>query len=43
LKTLLPPLAADPAFLGANDFTRFLAAEVPRWAFAVKASGARLD
>jgi tripartite-type tricarboxylate transporter receptor subunit TctC len=34
---------ADPAFLGADDFTRFLATEMPRWADAVKKSGARLD
>ena len=34
---------ADPAFLGAEDFTKFLAAEMPRWADAVKKSGARLD
>ena len=34
---------ADPAFLGADDFARFLAAEMPRWADAVKKSGAKLD
>ncbi len=34
---------ADPAFLGSEDFTRFLAAEMPRWADAVKKSGARMD
>jgi tripartite-type tricarboxylate transporter receptor subunit TctC len=34
---------ADPAFLGSEDFTRFLGAEMPRWADAVKKSGARLD
>jgi tripartite-type tricarboxylate transporter receptor subunit TctC len=34
---------ADPAFLGADDFAKFLATEMPRWANAVKASGARLD
>jgi tripartite-type tricarboxylate transporter receptor subunit TctC len=34
---------ADPAFLGAEDFSRFLAAEMPRWADAVKKSGAKLD
>lgn len=34
---------ADPAFLGADDFSKFLAAEMPRWAQAVKKSGARLD
>ena len=34
---------ADPAFLGADDFARFLAAEMPRWADVVKKSGAKLD
>jgi len=34
---------ADPAFLGAEDFGKFLAAEMPRWADAVKKSGAKLD
>ena len=34
---------ADPAFLGADDFAKFLATEMPRWADAVKQSGARLD
>ena len=34
---------ADPAFLGAEEFARFLAAEMPRWADAVKASGAKVD
>jgi tripartite-type tricarboxylate transporter receptor subunit TctC len=34
---------ADPAFLGSDDFGKFLAAEMPRWAAAVKTSGARLD
>lgn len=34
---------ADPAFLGSEDFARFLTAEMPRWDAAVKASGARLD
>ena len=34
---------ADPAFLASDDFGRFLAAEMPRWAKAVKDSGARLD
>ena len=34
---------ADPAFLGHEDFSRFLAAELPRWALAVKTSGAKLD
>ena len=34
---------ADPAYLGSADFGKFLAAEMPRWAAAVKASGAKLD
>ena len=34
---------ADPAFLGADDFAKFLATEMPRWADAVKMSGAKLD
>ncbi len=34
---------ADPAFLGSADFAKFLAAEMPRWEAAVKASGAKMD
>jgi tripartite-type tricarboxylate transporter receptor subunit TctC len=34
---------ADPAFLDSAGFRRFLEAEMPRWAAAVKASGAQLD
>jgi tripartite-type tricarboxylate transporter receptor subunit TctC len=34
---------ADPAFLGADDFAKYLAAEMPRWAEAVRKSGAKLD
>lgn len=34
---------ADPAFLGADDFASFLAAEMPRWAEVVQKSGAKLD
>ncbi|WP_076997391.1 tripartite tricarboxylate transporter substrate binding protein [Variovorax sp. KK3] len=34
---------ADPAFLGSEEFGRFLATETPRWEKAVKASGARMD
>ena len=34
---------ADPAFLGSDEFALFLAGETPRWAQAVKTSGARLD
>ncbi len=34
---------ADPAFLGADDFAKFLGAEMPKWALAVQKSGAKLD
>ena len=34
---------ADPAFLGAEDFAKFLTAEMPRWADVVLKSGAKLD
>ena len=34
---------ADPAFLGSDDFAKFLAAEMPRWADAAKQSCARMD
>ncbi len=34
---------ADPAFLGADDFRRFLSDEMPRWSEVVKKSGARVD
>ncbi len=34
---------ADPAFLGADDFSKYLAAEMPRWASAVSQSGAKMD
>lgn len=34
---------ADPAFLGRDDFAKFLTNEMPKWAKAVQASGARVD
>ncbi len=34
---------ADPAYLGPDDFTAYLHKETPRWADAVKRSGARID
>lgn len=34
---------ADPAFLGSDEFASFLATEMPRWAEAVKKSGAKVD
>jgi tripartite-type tricarboxylate transporter receptor subunit TctC len=43
LRSRMISQGADPAFLGADDFARFLGAEMPRWAAAVQKSGARLD
>lgn len=43
LRRQMSAQGADPAFLGAEDFSRFLQAQLPRWAEAVKASGTRLD
>jgi tripartite-type tricarboxylate transporter receptor subunit TctC len=34
---------ADPAFLDSDEFGKYLVQETPRWAAAVKTSGARLD
>jgi tripartite-type tricarboxylate transporter receptor subunit TctC len=34
---------ADPAYLNADQFTKFLTTEMPRWARAVKDAGAKLD
>jgi tripartite-type tricarboxylate transporter receptor subunit TctC len=34
---------ADPAYLGADDFAKFLTDELPRWAAVVQKSGAKLD
>jgi tripartite-type tricarboxylate transporter receptor subunit TctC len=34
---------ADPAYLNADQFSKFLAAEMPRWAKVVKQAGAKLD
>jgi tripartite-type tricarboxylate transporter receptor subunit TctC len=34
---------ADPAYLNADQFTKFLAVEMPRWAMAVKEARAKLD
>lgn len=34
---------ADPAFLGADDFAKFLGTELTRWSEVVKKSGAKLD
>ncbi len=43
IKSRMVAQGADPAFLGSDDFAKFLAAEAPRWNQAVSASGARLD
>ena len=43
IKSRMVTQGADPAFLGSEEFGKFLAAETPRWAAAVKASGAKLD
>jgi len=43
VKTRMTSQGADPAFLDSEAFGKFLATETPRWADAVKASGARLD
>ncbi len=42
VKSRMVSQGADPAFLGADDFAKFLASEMPRWADAVKKSGAKL-
>ena len=34
---------ADPAYLNADQFTKFLAVEMPRWAKVVNQAGAKLD
>lgn len=43
IKARMVAQGADPAFLGADDFARFLTAEMPRWAAVVQKSGAKLD
>lgn len=43
VKNRMVAQGADPAFLGADAFGSFLAAEMPRWAVAVQQSGAKLD
>jgi tripartite-type tricarboxylate transporter receptor subunit TctC len=34
---------AEPAFMSADQFTKFLTLETPRWAKVVKQAGAKLD
>jgi len=43
VRTRMVSQGADPAFLGSDAFATFLAAEMPKWAAAAKASGAKLD
>ena len=43
IKTRMVAQGADPAFWGADDFAKFLATEMPRWASVVDKSGAKLD
>jgi tripartite-type tricarboxylate transporter receptor subunit TctC len=43
IRSRMTAQGADPAFLGSEDFGKYLAAEMPRWADAVKKSGAKMD
>jgi len=43
IRSRMASQGADPAFLGHEEFARFLAVELPRWAHAVKQSGAKVD
>lgn len=43
IKNRMITQGADPAFLGSEEFAQFLASETPRWAQAVKTSGAKMD
>ena len=43
IKSRMVAQGADPAFLGADDFAKFLTTEMPRWAAVVQKSGAKLD
>ena len=43
IKSRMVAQGADPAFLAADDFTKFLMTEMPRWAAVVQKSGAKLD
>ena len=43
LRAKMVSQGADPAFLPADEFGRFLATEMPRWAKAVRDSGAKID
>jgi tripartite-type tricarboxylate transporter receptor subunit TctC len=43
LRQRMSSQGADPAYLAAEDFGKFLSTETPKWAKAVKDSGAKLD
>lgn len=43
IRTRMIAQGADPAYLGPDDFAKYLAAEMPKWAKAVQDSGAKLD
>ncbi len=43
IRTRMITQGADPAFLGHEDFAKYLSAQMPRWAEAVKSSGAKMD
>jgi tripartite-type tricarboxylate transporter receptor subunit TctC len=43
IRTRMVAQGADPAYLGPEAFAGYLAAETPKWAKAVKDSGAKLD
>jgi tripartite-type tricarboxylate transporter receptor subunit TctC len=43
IRTRMVSQGADPAYLGPEAFSQYLAGEMPKWAQAVKDSGARLD
>ena len=43
LRKAMTAQGADPAYLGSEQFTAYLAQQMPVWAKAVKDSGAKLD
>ena len=43
MRAKLAPLGAEPAPMSADEFARFVRADIERWAKVVKASGARAD